>query len=130
MRIYAVSPNVYANKRNNPSFGFWQPGMSSAYRSQTVSGATKNNWSLEGKIIREKLHITGWIDNFKSRHVNIKGSQNKIKRTSFNHYDYDGLQHKCQQDLYPDGDLITKITYYNNGKVGKTEEFIENVNDM
>lgn len=39
MRIYDVSCNAYSNKRCNPTFGFWQPQMSSAYK---VSESIKN----------------------------------------------------------------------------------------
>lgn len=51
----------------------------------------------------------------------------KNERTTFNQYDYEGITHKYQQDLYPDGDLITTIKIYYNQKVSEIQEFIENI---
>ena len=129
MRIYGVSCNAYSpNKRYNPTFGFWQPKMSSLYRAaEEVAENVEKPLELKGKEILKQIPIGGWLDNFKTRHVNIRGSQDKSQRTTFNRYDHDGITHKYEQDLYPDGDLITTVKTYGDGKIAKVEEYIENI---
>ena len=126
MRIYGVSCSTYSNNRNNPTFGFYQPSMATVDRSavKTYTGKSKK---LKGKLILKEIPTIAGLENFRTRHVNIKGSQNKIERTTFNHYAYDGITHKYEQDLYPDGDLITRVKKYCNGKIGEIQEYIENI---
>ncbi len=134
MRIYDVSCSAYSNKRSNPTFGFWQPSMANVERgSERVLFVYKHKatvipkdgvW-LRGKI-SEKLDLSN-LDMFKKRHVNIKGSREKIERRTFNRYSPNGIVERYQQDLYPDGNLITTIKTICNKGVQCIQEFIENI---
>ena len=134
MRIYDVSCNTYSGKKTNPTFGFWQPSMAPVekYSGHIVRDyyrkserLPKDGVWLKGKI-GETLNLSN-LDMFKKRHVNIKGSRDKIERTTFNRYDWDGIVERYQQDLYPDGDLITTIKTICSKGVKKIEEFAENI---
>ncbi len=58
MRIYDVSCNAYSDKRNYPTFGFWQPSMgpvekgiqsfNSIYKHKTIKAPKDGVW-LKGK---------------------------------------------------------------------------------
>lgn len=134
MRIYDVSCNTYLNKRSNPTFGFWQPSMAPIEKvAEKVNYVYKHKGTvlpkdgvwLRGKI-GEMLDVSN-LDMFKKCHVNITGSREKIERRTFNRYSPDGIVERYQQDLYPDGNLITTIKTICNKGVQKIEEFIENI---
>lgn len=134
MRIYDVSCNAYSNKRNNPTFGFWQPSMAPVekYSEHIARGyhriaerVPKDGVWLRGKI-GEMLDLSN-LDMFKKRHVNIKGSREKIERRTFNRYSLNGIVERYQQDLYPDGNLITTVKDICSKGVKKIEEFVENI---
>lgn len=76
----------------------------------------KNGWDVEYIWLR-----------YVQRHVNIKGSRDKIERVTFNRYSWDGIVERYQQDLYPDGNLITTIKTICSKGVKNIEEFIENI---
>ena len=134
MRIYDVSCNAYSDKRNNPTFGFWQPSMAPVekYSEHIVRGyhriaerIPKDGAWLKGEL--NKTLDTVGLDMYKKRHVNIKGSREKIERVTFNRYSWDGVTQRYQQDLYPDGSLITTVKDICSKGVKKIEEFIENI---
>ncbi len=134
MRIYDVSCNTYSNPKSNPTFGFWQPSMARVEReSERVLSAythkatviPKDGIWLKGKI-GETLDLSN-LDMYKKRHVNITGSRDKIERRTFNRYSPNGIVERYQQDLYPDGNLITTIKTICSKGVQKIEKFIENI---
>ena len=134
MRIYDVSCNTYSNQKSNPTFGFWQPSMARVEReSERVLSAythkatviPKDGIWLKGKI-GETLDLSN-LDMYKKRHVNITGSRDKIERRTFNRYSPNGIVERYQQDLYPDGNLITIIKTICSKGIQKIEKFIENI---
>lgn len=134
MRIYDVSCNTYLNKRSNPTFGFWQPAMAAVEKyPESITRVShyiaeripKDGIWLKGKL--NKTLDTVGLDMYKKRHVNIKGSREKIERVTFNRYSWDGVTQRYQQDLYPDGSLITTVKDICSKGVKKIEEFIENI---
>lgn len=137
MRIYDVSCSIYSEKRTNPTFGFWYSSMSNEceksigkkyseyiYKHKTIKAPKDNNWLL-GQLNKSLDKYN--LDDYKKRHVNIQGSQEKINRITFNRYSPKGIIERYQQDLYPNGDLITQIKIITNKGVKKIEEFIENI---
>ena len=135
MRIYDVSCSAYSVRKKSPIFGFYYPAMERmpkeavkikkyVYKHESVKVPKDGVW-LKGKLNEtlDKLNL----DNYKKRHVNIKGSQEKIERVTFNRFAREGVVQKYQQDLYPNGDLITIIKSYCKNAINPIQEFIENI---
>lgn len=124
MKINSMTVTTKQNTRA-VTFGFWQPGMSSPSK---FASQCSNQRIITNPLNGDKVHkyfrvLSNFIEKVKTRHVNIKGTQLKRQRTTFNEdMGFDAV-YKYRQDKMPSGTLISeKINSINKSK----EKIVEN----
>ena len=124
MKINSMTVTPKQNTRA-VTFGFWQPGMGSP---SNFSNPSINRQKIINPLHGDKVHqyfrvIRQLVEKVKTRHVNIKGTQLKRQRTTFNESIRSDEVSKYKQDKMPSGTIISeKINPFNKSK----EKVVEN----